>query len=107
MWGWRIFFVLDGGEGKIDDCGLGPEDAVSATGTLAIVESGNNLEAKGSRTSLDLGGSTGDVPLASHATPTNGSGPSHSQPSSPVYWRVEGSLLELTRVRPISFFTWN
>jgi len=24
-----------------------------------------------------------------------------------VYWRVEGSLLELTTVRPIAFFTWN
>ena len=24
-----------------------------------------------------------------------------------MYWRVEGSLLELTTVRPITFFTWN
>ena len=24
-----------------------------------------------------------------------------------MYWRVEGSLLELTTVRPIGFFTWN
>ncbi len=24
-----------------------------------------------------------------------------------MYWRVEGSLLELTTVRPIAFFTWN
>jgi long-chain acyl-CoA synthetase len=24
-----------------------------------------------------------------------------------VYWRAEGSLLELTTVRPIAFFTWN
>ena len=23
------------------------------------------------------------------------------------YWRVEGSLLELTTVRPVAFFTWN
>ena len=30
------------------------------------------------------------------------------QPSSQyVYWRVEGSLLELTSVRPVAFFTWN
>jgi long-chain acyl-CoA synthetase len=29
------------------------------------------------------------------------------RPSSPIYWRVEGSLLELTTVRPIAFFTWN
>jgi hypothetical protein len=26
---------------------------------------------------------------------------------SAVYWRVEGSLLELTTVRPVAFFTWN
>jgi thioester reductase-like protein len=26
---------------------------------------------------------------------------------SEIYWRVEGSLLELTTVRPIGFFTWN
>ena len=29
------------------------------------------------------------------------------RPSNPVYWRVEGSLLELTTIRPIAFFTWN
>jgi thioester reductase-like protein len=27
--------------------------------------------------------------------------------SPQVYWRVEGSLLELTTVRPIAFFAWN
>jgi long-chain acyl-CoA synthetase len=31
----------------------------------------------------------------------------NSRPASPVYWRVEGSLLELTTVRPIAFFSWN
>ena len=31
-------------------------------------------------------------------------GPGHGDP---VYWRVEGSLLELTTVRSIAFFTWN
>jgi fatty acyl-CoA reductase len=30
-----------------------------------------------------------------------------SGPASRVYWRVEGSLLELTTVRPMAFFTWN
>jgi thioester reductase-like protein/phosphoserine phosphatase len=33
-----------------------------------------------------------------------------SEPKTPgryLYWRVEGSLLELTTVRPIAFFTWN
>ena len=30
-----------------------------------------------------------------------------ARPTSPVYWRVEGSLLELTTIRPIAFFTWN
>jgi len=34
--------------------------------------------------------------------------PSHNQePTNPVYWRVEGSLLNLSVVRPIGFFTWN
>ncbi len=32
---------------------------------------------------------------------------SRPRPSTPVYWRVEGSLLELTTIRPIAFFTWN
>jgi thioester reductase-like protein len=32
--------------------------------------------------------------------------PDH-QVDARVYWRVEGSLLELTTVRPIAFFTWN
>ena len=27
--------------------------------------------------------------------------------AAPVYWRVEGSLADLTTVRPIAFFTWN
>ncbi len=30
-----------------------------------------------------------------------------TRPAAPVYWRVEGSLLELTTVRPIAFFSWN
>ena len=30
-----------------------------------------------------------------------------ARPASPAYWRVEGSLLELTTVRPIAFFFWN
>src|SRR5256885_15211007 len=31
-----------------------------------------------------------------------------SSPASAfVYWRVEGSLLDLTTVRPVAFFTWN
>lgn len=33
-----------------------------------------------------------------------------TEPKSPgryLYWRVEGSLLELTTVRPVAFFTWN
>jgi thioester reductase-like protein len=34
--------------------------------------------------------------------------PSEPKPSGQyLYWRVEGSLLELTTVRPIAFFTWN
>lgn len=28
-------------------------------------------------------------------------------PRPPVYWRVEGSLVNLSAVRPVAFFTWN
>ena len=31
----------------------------------------------------------------------------NSAAGSPVYWRVEGSLLDLTTVSPVAFFTWN
>jgi long-chain acyl-CoA synthetase len=32
----------------------------------------------------------------------------HNSNSSPtIYWRVEGSLLDLTVVEPVAFFTWN
>ena len=32
----------------------------------------------------------------------------HNSSAGPtVYWRVEGSLLDLTVVRPVAFFTWN
>src|ERR1700731_1596727 len=34
--------------------------------------------------------------------------PNHNSSSAaPVYWRVEGSLADLTTVRPVAFFTWN
>ena len=34
--------------------------------------------------------------------------PNHNSSAAPtVYWRVEGSLLDLTVVRPVAFFTWN
>jgi len=31
----------------------------------------------------------------------------NERPLSPLYWRVEGSLVDLTTVAPIAFFTWN
>ena len=34
--------------------------------------------------------------------------PNHNPSTAPtVYWRVEGSLLDLTVVEPVAFFTWN
>jgi thioester reductase-like protein/phosphoserine phosphatase len=33
--------------------------------------------------------------------------PEPNFPGRYLYWRVEGSLLELTTVRPVAFFTWN
>jgi alcohol-forming fatty acyl-CoA reductase len=43
---------------------------------------------------------------------SNSAGPAdlHDSPApvpEPVFWRVEGSLLNLTAVRPVGFFTWN
>ena len=77
----------------------------------------NNLEE--ARTSLDSIASAAGVPLSPRAAPTVTPAIAttivppipppvdRSRPSAPVYWRVEGSLLELTTVRPIAFFTWN
>jgi hypothetical protein len=31
----------------------------------------------------------------------------HPRSGAEVYWRVEGSLVDLATVRPIAFFTWN
>ena len=42
-----------------------------------------------------------------HLEPSNHK-PGNSSGASPsVYWRVEGSLLDLTVVQPVAFFTWN
>src|SRR6202034_1402474 len=43
---------------------------------------------------------------------SNPAGPARTQDPpepvrEPVFWRVEGSLLNLTAVRPVAFFTWN
>ena len=77
----------------------------------------HNLEE--ARTSLDSIASAAGVPLSPRAAPTVTPAIAttivppipppvdRSRPSAPVYWRVEGSLLELTTVRPIAFFTWN
>src|SRR5690348_6786662 len=40
------------------------------------------------------------------AHPRNASGAALSG-REPVFWRVEGSLLNLTAVRPVGFFSWN
>ena len=75
------------------DSGLSPEETVGGAG-LRIVGPVNNLEEKQVRPT--------PTPSSSVASPGE-----FARPSSPVYWRVEGSLLELTTVRPIAFFTWN
>jgi long-chain acyl-CoA synthetase len=47
-------------------------------------------------------------PLATHST-SNRSGSSNGNVPADrtIFWRVEGSLLNLTAVRPVGFFTWN
>jgi len=61
------------------------------------VEPVNKIDSGSARTKVD----------ANSPTLPSISPPRRPRPSSPVYWRVEGSLLELTTVRPIAFFTWN
>lgn len=60
----------------------------------------NNSKSTGAEASRDgnAGGAANSPSVLSAPRP---------RPSSPVYWRVEGSLLELTTIRPIAFFTWN
>ena len=67
----------------------------------------NHLEGVWSRTSLDAGAPAAGVARPPRLASPNALPPGRLRPSSPVYWRVEGSLLELTTVRPIAFFTWN
>jgi nucleoside-diphosphate-sugar epimerase len=70
----------------------------------------NNLEAEQVSTPPNGSGPSAAVPPVVAAAPNESANVSLSgreRPSSPVYWRVEGSLLELTTVRPIAFFTWN
>ena len=45
-------------------------------------------------------GPTTNLDLSRHSSGQAGS-------SGRVYWRVEGSLLDLTTVQPVAFFTWN
>ena len=45
--------------------------------------------------------------LRSIETKTIWNSPTPIQALPPVYWRVEGSLADLTTVRPVAFFTWN
>jgi len=47
-------------------------------------------------------------PLATHST-SNRTGSSNGKVPADrtIFWRVEGSLLNLTAVRPVGFFTWN
>jgi thioester reductase-like protein len=69
-----------------------------------FVEPVDNLEGAELKVPPDGNGSVDPGPEATLAALSSSSRP---RPTSPVYWRVEGSLLELTTVRPIAFFTWN
>ena len=70
-----------------------------------------NFADAGQKPTVDGNASSGSG-LSSAAPPFSTSSASaqpgaRPRPASPVYWRVEGSLLELTTIRPIAFFTWN
>lgn len=68
----------------------------------------SHLEAERVRATLDASAvGVALAPRSVSSTSASASTAGRSRPSLPVYWRVEGSLLELTTVRPIAFFTWN
>src|SRR5271165_247526 len=48
-------------------------------------------------------------PLATFSTSHSACSHDNGRPAAaePIFWRVEGSLLNLTAVRPVGFFTWN
>ena len=74
------------------------------------MESLTNFADAGRKTGFEGNASSG---ISASAAQPASTGPEPAQaegrprPASPVYWRVEGSLLELTTIRPIAFFTWN
>src|SRR3972149_3469935 len=41
------------------------------------------------------------------ARPNGAAAAAGAGPDWPVFWRVEGSLADLTAVRPVAYFTWN
>src|SRR5437868_11453507 len=43
----------------------------------------------------------------SDSFPSKAAQPNRAGAGTPVYWRVEGSLLELSALRQVGFFTWN
>src|SRR5580704_14566127 len=45
--------------------------------------------------------------LSNHLEPSNHKPRVPAVAAPTVYWRVEGSLLDLTVVQPVAFFTWN
>jgi phosphoserine phosphatase len=46
-------------------------------------------------------------PIAADSAPSANNHPAPPGLRKPVFWRVEGSLLNLTAIRPVGFFTWN
>ena len=55
---------------------------------------------------IDFGPAAGAAPKYRDENDLEQPNPNPSSPTR-VYWRVEGSLADLTTVRPVAFFTWN
>ena len=68
-----------------------------------IVERIGNSAGAGLKPPVDINAPAGS---AAEAQPVAAQ-PARRRPPLPVYWRVEGSLLELTTIRPIAFFSSN
>ena len=72
-------------------------DAAVSSAAKPLATNGNS---PGTRPTHSSNGSPRTTPDISPALPT-------SEGGWPYFWRVEGSLADLTAVRPVAYFTWN
>ena len=77
---------------------------------MPLSDIGAGAVARWAGMALRITDSQNSTPSDRHGLPAGAddtAAPSGAGPSWPVFWRVEGSLADLTAVRPVAYFTWN